>query len=182
MLNSNFFERYRETFEIVCRVLGNGWRINTVDTCEYRLKLTSPLFKKYSLYIRMEKGRLVIIGSVDSRNWRSPYHTCTVSAQRNPVAIAADIYNKILINALHDIEISKEYDNKLQKEQEKNQILKGMLSQLVMLEHWHGTLTGFKAVNGLSGHVTERGDGYEVLIRGLDLDQLVKLSGLIKHL
>lgn len=178
----SFFLLYRPVFEIVCRILGNGWRVNLLDDCQYRIKLTSPRFKNYSVHIRMEKGRLAIIGSVDSRNWRSPCHTCTVSPQRNPVEIAADIENKILINALQDVETSREYEKKLQKEREERQILKSMLSQLVKLENWHGTLTGFKAVNGLNGHVTERGDGYEVLIRGLDIDQLVKLSGLIKQL
>lgn len=178
----SFFVLYQPVFEIVCRILGNGWRVNLLDDCQYRIKLTSPRFKNFSVHIRMDKERLAITGSVDSRNWRGPYHTCTVSPQRNPVEIAADIEKKILINALQDVKTSREYENKLQEERERKLILKGMLLQLVNLENWHGTLTGFKAENGLSGHVTERGDGYEVLIRGLNIDQLVRLVGLLKHL
>ncbi|EIE2769561.1 hypothetical protein KA541_004697 [Salmonella enterica subsp. enterica serovar Rubislaw] len=149
---NSFFERYKPVFEIVCRILGNGWRVNLLDDCQYRIKLTSPQFKNYSIHIRMEKGRLVIIGSVDSRSWRSPYHTCTVSPERNPVEIAADIEKKILTDAL------------------------------VRLENWHGTLTGFKVENGLDGNVSERGDGYEMVIRGLSVDQLIKVAGFIKKL
>nr|UTN42760.1 hypothetical protein [Citrobacter freundii] len=57
-----------------------------------------------------------------------------------------------------------------------------MLSQLVQLENWHGTLTGYKAENGLNGQVTEHGDGYGFLVRGLSMDQLVKLTGMVKQL
>ncbi len=57
-----------------------------------------------------------------------------------------------------------------------------MLSRLVHLESWHGTLTGFKVENGLDGNVSERGDGYEMVIRGLSVDQLIKVAGFIKQL
>lgn len=179
---NSFFERYQPVFEIVCRILGNGWRVNLLDDCQYRVKLTSPHFKKYSVHIRMDRDRLAIVGSVDSRNWRNPCYSCTVSPQRNPVDIAADIERKILVNARRDVEIAKEYERDLQRKSEQRRILKGMLSQLVHLDSWHGTLTGFKVENGLDGNVTERGDGYEVVIRGLNVDQLVKLTGMVKKL
>lgn len=57
-----------------------------------------------------------------------------------------------------------------------------MLSRLVHLESWHGTLTGFKVENGLDGNVSERGDGYEMVIRGLSVNQLIKVAGFIKQL
>ncbi|HDS4462417.1 TPA: hypothetical protein QH403_004721 [Escherichia coli] len=178
----NFFERYQPVFEIVCRILGNGWRVNLLDDCQYRIKLTSSQFKNYSIHIRMEKGRLVIIGSVDSRSWRSPYHTCTVSPERNPVEIAADIGKKILTDALDNVDMAREYEQQLQRKREQKQILKGMLSRLVRLESRHGTLTEFKVENGLDGNVSERGDGYEMVIRGLSVDQLIKVAGFIKQL
>ncbi|MGN9528564.1 hypothetical protein ACTMQE_23400 [Escherichia coli] len=103
-----------------------------------RIKLTSPQFKNYSIHIRMEKGRLVIIGSVDSRSWRSPYHTPTVLPERNPGQIAADIEKKILTDALDNVDMAREYEQQLQRKREKKQILKGMLSRLVRLESWHG--------------------------------------------
>ncbi|ECC2039159.1 hypothetical protein FOD67_24100 [Salmonella enterica] len=182
MQNDNFFERYKPTFEIVCRILGNGWRVNLLDDCQYRIKLTSPQYKNYSIHIRMEKGRLVIIGSVDSRSWRSPYHTCTVSPERNPVEIAADIEKKIVADASDNVDKAREYEKQLQQKREQKQILKGMLSRLVRLESWHGTLTDFKVENGLDGNVSERGHGYEMVIRGLSVDQLIKVAGFIKQL
>ncbi|HAV2297640.1 TPA: hypothetical protein JHK52_004063 [Citrobacter koseri] len=177
-----FFERYQPVFEIVSRILGNGWRVNLLDDCQYRIKLTSPQFKNYSIHIRMESNRLSIVGSVDSRSWRSPGYSCTVSPIRNPVEIAADIERKILVNALQDVEKAQEYERNLKAEQEQKQILKGMLSQLVQLESWYGTLTGFRVNNGLNGNITEHGDGYDLLIRGLSIDQLVKLTGMVKKL
>ncbi len=177
-----FFETYKSVFDIVVRLLGNGWRVNLLDDCQYRIKLTSPQFRNYSVHIRMSKQRLSIVGSVDSRSWRSPCYSCTVSTQRSPVDIAADIKRKILYNVQQDVEKAQEYERNVRTEQEQKQILKGMLSQLVQLENWHGTLTGFKATNGLNGQVTERYDGYEILVRGFNLDQLIKLTGMIKEL
>lgn len=156
--------------------------MNLLDDCQYRIKLTSPKFKNYSVHIRMEKQRLSIVGSVDSRSWRSPCYSCTVSPFRNPVEIAADIERKILANALQDVKKALECENNLQAEREKTRILKGMLSQLVQLENWYGTLTGFKVENGLNGQITEHGDGYGFLVRGLSLDQLIKLTGMVKQL
>lgn len=182
MKNENFFERYKTTFEIVCRILGNGWRINLLDDCQHRIKLTSPHFKNYPIYIRMEKGRLVIMGCVDSRNWRSPYNICTVSPERNPVDIADDIQKKIVADASDNVDKAREYEQQLQHKREQKQILKGMLSRLMRLDSWHGTLTGFKVDNGLDGNVSERGDGYEMVIRGLSVDQLIKIAGFIKQL
>lgn len=178
----SFFERWQPVFEVVCRILGNGWRVNLIDDCQYRIKITSPKFKNYSIHIRMDKERLSIVGSVDSRNWRSSCYSCTVSLQRNPVKIAADIERKILVNAMKDVEKAIEYEKNLHEEHERKRILKGMLSQLVQLENWHGTLTGFKAENGLNGQVTEHYDGYAFLVRGLNMDQLVKLTGMVKQL
>lgn len=178
----SFFERWQPVFEIVCRILGNGWRVNLLDDCQYRIKLTSPKFKNYSVHIRNEKERLSIVGSVDSRNWRSPCYSCTVSLFRNPVEIAADIERKVLANALQDVEKALECEKNIQAEREQKRILKGMLSQLVQLENWYGTLTGFKVENGLNGQITEHGDGYGFLVRGLSLDQLIKLTGMVKQL
>ncbi|EIY0405656.1 hypothetical protein ML566_005106, partial [Escherichia coli] len=76
---NSFFEQYHPVFEVVCRILGNGWRVNKLDDCPSRIKLTSPQFKNYSVHIRMEKDRFSVVGSVDSRSWSSPYHVCTLS-------------------------------------------------------------------------------------------------------
>ncbi|MDF3798529.1 hypothetical protein P3S15_25975, partial [Enterobacter hormaechei] len=101
---------------------------------------------------------------------------------RNPVEIAADIEKKILSDALDNVDMAREYEQQLQQKREKKLILKGMLSRLVHLESWHGTLTVFKVENGLDGNVSEGGDGYEMVIRGLSVDQLIKVAGFIKQL
>lgn len=57
-----------------------------------------------------------------------------------------------------------------------------MLSQIVKLESYYGALTGFEAENGLYGKINERGDGYDIDIRGMNIEQLVKLAGMVKQL
>ncbi|MCW3832514.1 hypothetical protein [Escherichia coli] len=179
---NSFFEQYHPVFEVVCRILGNGWRVNKLDDCPSRIKLTSPQFKNYSVHIRMEKDRFSVVGSVDSRSWSSPYHVCTLSRKRNPVDIAANIERKILLNASQEVLQAIEYEKRQAAKKDEILILKGMLSQLVQLESWYGALTGFKAENGLNGKVTEQGERYDLLIRGLSIDQLVKITGYLKQL
>ncbi len=52
----SFFERYQPVFEIVARLLGNGWRVNLLDDCQYRIKLTTPELKRYAITVREEKA------------------------------------------------------------------------------------------------------------------------------
>ena len=65
---------------------------------------------------------------------------------------------------------------------EQERIIKGMLAQLVKLEGWHDSLTGFKANNGLSGKITDHYNGYGLFVQGLNIDQLIKLMGAVKQL
>ncbi|EIE8195500.1 hypothetical protein LDR71_004435 [Salmonella enterica] len=48
---NSFFERYKPVFEIVARQLGNGWRVNRLDDCQYRIKLTSD-YNGYGLFVQ----------------------------------------------------------------------------------------------------------------------------------
>lgn len=66
---TTFSEKYQPVFETVCRILGNGWRVNKLDNYQHRIKLTSPEFRKYSIIIRLERERFFIVGSVDSLIW-----------------------------------------------------------------------------------------------------------------
>ncbi|EAM4564560.1 hypothetical protein EFY76_25120 [Salmonella enterica] len=48
---NSFFERYKPVFEIVARLLGNGWRVNRLDDCQYRIKLTTH-YNGYGLFVQ----------------------------------------------------------------------------------------------------------------------------------
>lgn len=50
------------------------------------------------------------------------------------------------------------------------------------LDNWHDALTGFKAGNGLNGKITDHFNGYGVFVQGLNIEQLIKLTGAIKNL
>ncbi|MCZ8812463.1 hypothetical protein OM195_20845 [Escherichia albertii] len=156
--------------------------MNLIDDCQYRIKLTSPLYKNFSVHIRMEKNRLAIVGSVDCRSWRSPCHTCTVSPQRNPVDIAGDIQRKILLTARQEVEQAINCDKERQNKREQEMIVKGMLAQQVQLTPHYNALTGFKTMNGVHGAVTENHSGYGIKIDGLTTDQLIKVVGYISIL
>lgn len=179
---SSFFERYQPVFEIVARLLGNGWRVNLLDDCKYRIKLTTPELKRYAITVREEKGRLVIHGFAESRQWRGNGARCTVSQSRGATGIADDIRRKILTTAPEEVEKAQEAERAKRDGQEQEKIIKGMLSQLVNLDNWHDALTGFKAQNGLSGKITEHYNGYDIFVQGLSVDQLIKLTGAIKQL
>ncbi|EHM4620398.1 hypothetical protein KGK29_004544 [Salmonella enterica] len=179
---NSFFERYKPVFEIVTRLLENGWRVNLLDDCSYRIKLTSPEVKRYAIIVREEKGRLVIHGFVESRHWRGSGRRCTVSPSREATGIADDIRRKILIHVREDVEKAQEAERAQRDAQEQETIIKGMLAQLVTLNHWHDALTGFKAENGLDGKITDHFNGYGLFVQGLSVDQLIKLTGVIKQL
>ncbi|EAO5103044.1 hypothetical protein ACYB6H_26535 [Klebsiella pneumoniae] len=178
----SFFERYQHVFEIVTRLLGNGWRVNLLDDCQYRIKLTTPALKRYAITVREEKGRLVIHGFVESRQWHGYGARCTVSPSRSAASIAEDIRRKILIQAREDVEKAQEVERAQRDAQEQSKIIKGMLAQLVTLNNWHDALTGFKAENGLDGKITDHFNGYGLFVQGLSVDQLIKLTGAIKQL
>ena len=179
---NSFFERYKPVFEVVARLLGNGWRVNLLDDCQYRIKLTTPELKRYALTAREEKGRLVIHGFVESRQWHGHGARCTVSPSRSAAGIADDIRRKILSAAWEDVEKAQEAERKQRDAQEQDKIIKGMLSQLVKLDNWHNALTGFKVGNGLSGKITDHYNGYGLFVQGLNVEQLIKLTGAITKL
>ncbi|HAF2404712.1 TPA: hypothetical protein G8N69_004813 [Salmonella enterica] len=178
----NFFEKWQPVFEVVARLLGNGWRVNLLDDCAYRIKLTTPELKRYAITVREEKGRLVIHGFVECRQWHGHGARCTVSPSRNTTGIAEDIRRKILTTAQKDVKKAQEAEQKQRDAQEQEKIIKGMLAQLVRLENWHDALTGFKAENGLDGKITDHYNGYGLFVQGLSVEQLIKLTGFIKQL
>lgn len=179
---NSFFERYQPVFEIVARLLGNGWRVNLLDDCPYRIKLTTPELKRYALTVREEKCRLVIHGFVESRQWHGYGARCTVSPSRGATGITDDIRRKILTTAQEEVTKAQEAEQKQRDAQEQDKIIKGMLAQLVTLNHWHDALAGFKAENGLDGKITDHYNGYGLFVQGLSVEQLIKLTGAIKQL
>lgn len=84
----DFKESYQSVFEIICRCLGDNWRINLLINDCYRIRITSNMFIGFSLQVREEKNRFSIMGSFDSRIHRGNIYSCTVSKDRNPVHIA----------------------------------------------------------------------------------------------
>ncbi|MEG9385089.1 hypothetical protein [Morganella morganii] len=179
---SSFFEQNRLTFETVCRLLGNRWRVNLLDDCMYRIKLSSPELKGFIIMARPEKGRLKLSGFVDSRLYRGTYFTCSLSQSRKADVIAQTIERKILPDAPAELEKARIAEKNQQDALYRDKIIRGMLSRLVKLESHYNAFTGFKSDNGLHGSVTDHFDGYGLTVRGLNVDQLIRLSGLINSL
>ncbi|MEW5130075.1 hypothetical protein AB1Y63_17905 [Morganella morganii] len=178
----NFFDQYRPVFEVVCRMLGRNWRVNLLDDCQYRIKLTSPDFRGFIITVRQEQGRLVLTGFVDSRLYRGTYFKCTVAPDRKPDAIAQTIERKILKDAADEISKAQDAEKSHQDAREQEQIIKGMLSRLVKLDSHYNAFTGFKSGNGLYGNITRRFDGYGLTVQGLSVEQLIKLTGILNQL
>ncbi|ENO9982412.1 hypothetical protein ACCJ77_004371 [Escherichia coli] len=178
----NFFDQYRPVFEVVCRMLGRNWRVNLLDDCQYRIKLTSPDFRGFIITVRQEQGRLVLTGFVDSRLYRGTYFKCTVAPDRKPDAIAQTIERKILKDAADEISKAQDAEKSHQDAREQEQIIKGMLSRLVKLDSHYNAFTGFKSGNGLYGNITRRFYGYGLTVQGLSVEQLIKLTGILNQL
>ncbi|MEX9975687.1 hypothetical protein AB7W84_19400 [Providencia rettgeri] len=180
----NFNERYQSVFDIVCRCLGDNWRINLLDNDNYRIKITSNRFMGFSIHVREEKNRFTIMGSFDSRIHRGKIYTCTVSKDRNPVHIAEDIKRKIIAFAQNEISEAKESAAKEQEKKANDLIVNGMLSRLfTMHKSWQsGVIGSFKTDNGLDGMIRKTGSGYKIEIDRLSVDNLIKLAGMITTL
>lgn len=180
----DFKESYQSVFEIVCRCLGDNWRINLLTNDCYRIRITSNMFIGFSLQVREEKNRFSIMGSFDSRIHRGNIYSCTVSKDRNPVHIAEDIKRKIILFAQDEISKGKNSEKKNQDLKEHDRIVKGMLSQLLTLQsNPHcGVLGGFRSENGLDGIIRTNSGGYKIEIGGLSVDSLIKIAGFIKQL
>lgn len=180
----NFKERYQSVFEIVCRCLGDNWRINLLDNDGYRIKITSNQFMGFSIHVREDKNRFTVMGSFDSRTHRGEIYSCTVSKDRNPVHIAEDIKRKIIAFAQDEIRQAKESKVKAQEKKEQDQIVKNMLSRLfTMHSSWQsGVIGSFKAENGLDGMIRKTSSGYKIEIDRLSVDNLIKLAGMVTTL
>lgn len=180
----NFNERYQSIFDIVCRCLGDNWRINLLNNDNYRIKITSNLFMEFSIHIREEKNRFSIMGSYDSRIHRGKIYSCTVSKDRNPIHIANDIKRKIIAFAQNEIREAKEHKEKEKEKKEQELIVKNMLSRLFTIHsNWqNGVIGSFKSDNGLNGVIRETSSGYKIEIDKLSVDNLIKLAGMITTL
>lgn len=179
---TSFFEKYQPIFVVVCSYLGQGWKVNLLDDCKYRIKLTSPNFKGFNVFINFEKNRFKIDGCVSSRFYRGEYFTCTLSLNRKIEDIARAIETKILLHAKEEIIKARSALEKHQKAQEEDKIIKGMLSRLVTLSNHYNAFTGFNTVNNLSGNITRNYAGYGVEVKGLTIDQMIKLTCFINSL
>ncbi|HHQ6539545.1 TPA: hypothetical protein ACSTJY_004975 [Serratia fonticola] len=179
----NFKEQYEGIFNIVCRFLGGGWRVNQLDTVnKHRIKLTSPDFRDYAVYVRLEKDRIHIGGGVNSKLYQGGYNSCTVSPTKEPWLIANDIKRKIIFNAEEYIGYAKVARESNKDDQDEKELVKGLLSRLVEISsHW-GVLCGFKH-GALCGTVEQRYSGsYMLKIDSLDKDKLVRIVGFLSTL
>ncbi|PII85125.1 hypothetical protein BL250_12525 [Erwinia sp. OLTSP20] len=177
-----FQERYSPFFESICRMLGNSWRVNYNKSWNYRIFLTSPEYKNYSVSVADDKGRLRIYGSVDSRICRIDGHSCTVSPGRDQHVIAAEIQRKILVYAPEEIEKAKLYEQGYTNSQEHKKIVKGMLSQLVSLSGYYNALTGYVTSSGIRGAVEERSGGYDLKVENLSTEELIRVVGFLSEM
>lgn len=179
----NFKQRNTDKFDLVCRILGEGWRINKLDEYDHQIKLTSPDYKHYSIFIREQKGRLIINGSVDYRYYSySKGQSCSVSLTRPVRQLAADIKKKILTDAHERIAEAVSYRNKMKSNQDEDSQVKALLGKLVDVSDYYNRLCAFnhKKIRGSVDCRFYR--DFDVEITNLDKEQLFKLMGFISTL
>ncbi|AJI85200.1 hypothetical protein AW19_4142 (plasmid) [Yersinia frederiksenii Y225] len=178
-----FKDKYSLIFDVVAQLLGNGWRINKLESaCDYRIKLTSPNFKYFAIIARMDKGRIYISGGIIHHLFKGEWLHCTVSPHRQPIAIATDIERKILPTALTQVEsamreIKKHSDKKAERE-----IVISSIGRVMKLSHSHYCLCGFQH-NEIIGSVKETYGGYfDLNISRLTKEKLLYVTGFLSTL
>ncbi|MQL50034.1 MULTISPECIES: hypothetical protein [Photorhabdus] len=175
----HFKKNFTNTFEVVCKFLGDGWRVDKLEPgYEYRIKLTSLNFKHFVIVATMEKGRIQISGGVSHGVWC----VCSVSTRRQPLAIARDIKRKILSSALGQIELLEAEIKKNQKRTEEREIVKSSIGCVVELQPNYYDLCSFKH-GRIHGTVKESYDGcYNLHLSCLSKDELIYLVGFLSTL
>ncbi|PHM59542.1 hypothetical protein [Xenorhabdus ishibashii] len=159
--------------------------MNKIKSWYHCIHLTSPKYKDYSVCVRKEKDRLIIHGSIDTSLFSTADHQCTVSDKRKPEQIARDITRKILNHLDEEIQEYKKNIEEYEIEKEKERILKGMISRFGSLTPHYNAFTGFNTVNKIYGFVekySRRRDDYNLKIKNLTTDQLIKIIGFITTL
>lgn len=184
-MDKTFNERYTAVFERVCVFLGNGWRIDRRIEDGYRLTLINPDYRHYSITARLEKGRIILSGSVNKYRHSNSYSRCTVSPTRGAAEIAGDIRRKVLQNARHQIAIFEADCAGEQQQREDRRNLMHMLGRLTdVYEYDRSTnvLCSITTSHGIKGDVTDRYGGYQLNLSQLSKDQLIKVVALISTL
>lgn len=182
----NFNEKYQPLFHRVCIFLGNGWRIDKRGSADsYRINLMNPVLKNYSITVRQEKDRLILVGGCRRSNRFSEYSKCTVSPSREPWGIAEDIKRKILIDADKQIANVAADFAEVKRLKDEERIVVNLISRLVSTqpyEGYYGIMCSFRT-QGMSGDVAEWHNGtYRVKLHDLSKDQLIKLVGFMSTL
>lgn len=179
----SFKDKYSLIFEIVAQLLDNGWRVNKLESdYVHRIKLTSPNFKNFAITARMDKGRIYISGGIIHHLFKGEWRHCTVSPNRQPIAITNDIERKILLTALEQveyarIEIKKHYDKIDERE-----IVKSSIGRVMKLSHSHYCLCGFQH-NEIMGSVKETHGGYyDLNISRLTKEKLIYVTSFLSTL
>lgn len=93
MENITFHKKYFSHFVRVCAELGDGWRIDIRQACEYRIRMINPNYRHFILLAMMKKGRIVILGLLKDNKYGDfgMRLKCSVSTERSAAAIAGDI-------------------------------------------------------------------------------------------
>jgi hypothetical protein len=183
---TSFNEQYTPIFNRVCAFLGNGWRIDKrIPADAYRISLMNPAFKNYSIGVRMDKGRIILVGGV-RRGHRSNEHSrCTVAPTRDPWGIAEDIKRKILIDAAQQIATADADQAGMARQREEKRLVIGLLSRLVETRNYdgyYGVLCSIR-MQGMTGDVSEGyGDTYKLKLDALSKDQLIRVVGFLSTL
>lgn len=184
-MSITFKDKYLSFFDSVCIFMGNDWRVNKIRCHDYRIFIFSPRFKNYSISVGLEKNKFHVVGSVDSRVYRSAINNCNLSTNRSPEAIAIEIKNRILFDMVEQIEKVQEYQKKQEVFNEEKQLIKNLLSKFFSLSGHYGKWHRFRSEeNKLSGYIDHHNysNGYSLKIDNLTADQLIKVSAFIKDL
>lgn len=184
-----FREEYLETLKLVCWHLGNGWKVIQLPAEQANMiRLMNPALKKFIIEIFKSEGRLMIIGKAhDDPSYKGQYCRCTVMPTRAPKQIAGDIRRKLLKDAPARIADKEAYANESATKKSRVELIESALSRLMEIDKersWSRNYHFIQKESGLRGHVefVSYNDTFEIGIRNLSADNLLKLAGFMSTL
>ena len=178
----SFYDRYVSLFVRVCAVLGEGWRVDT-RVNEYFIHLINPNFRNYYIFIREDKGRLIIRGGVKNAYGSFGFkNSCSVSPTRRPEGIAGDIKRKVLCDAAEIVKEAQAYQAQKEAKKYTAEIVRDALGRLVRVSNGYQSGWRIETEKQISGKVHERYRGYDLELSGLTADDLIKIAGCLSQL
>ncbi|SOD79917.1 hypothetical protein SAMN06272783_4997 [Serratia sp. JKS296] len=170
------------TLEQVCLLLGDGWHIDRLKSEQWRQVLRSPEYRHYSIIITCSYHQFRLLGVIG----HSSDNVINISHSRTPTAISRDIRKRLLDGAQDKLaKAAIDREREAERQQVKGWFIDA-LERLVSVErprYGHSDRVCELNHEGIGGEVQRYCyDNYKINLKGLMMDEVIRLVGFISQL